>query len=536
MTAPSRRLLTAGTLALCLLALSLLVDLDATRWIDRSLLQWVITHRAPVQGPMRWVTLAGGSMVLVPVTAIVGFQLSRRARSWTPLVVLVSGYAATALSYTLLKALVARPRPMGDAIGVALPDSAAFPSGHAAQSLVVALLVAAVARPMLATSRTRWLVAALPWAATTVGISRVVLGVHWPSDVVGGWVLAGFWALLLVPMARERPAPAPRDRPVEVVVVRNPHAGSSRAGSRAVARLRQLDGVHILAEVVVDGDLRASLGQAVAALPDGGTLAVAGGDGSVGASAAILAGRTLRLAILPAGTGNDIARQLGIPLQPELAAEVAAGSGDRQVDLGTSDHGDFLHVLSLGVATEFAALVRDISGWRRPVAYPRAAIRAWRRRRPLDLTVTVDGHRLRLPSGVVQVALINSPRLGGRVGMDLPGATIDDGVLHLLAIRDDGLARWLRDAVLDAVVPQRRHRAPSLRGAVTTLSGRRFEITAATPVALSLDGEPAGHTPVIASTRPSALRVAVPEQLAARRRPTRSPARGSTDLQAGRNP
>lgn len=128
-------------------------------------------ERAPewLARPARVVTHLGDTSVVVVIALLAGLLTRRRGR-WRPLRVAVVASLLTAV----LKELVRRPRPPGAAIG-----AFSFPSAHAVRSMALALALAAL-------WRRPWLVA----LAVAVGLSRLVLGLHWPADVLGGWLLA----------------------------------------------------------------------------------------------------------------------------------------------------------------------------------------------------------------------------------------------------------------------------------------------------------------------------------------------------------
>ncbi|MHB1910454.1 MAG: diacylglycerol/lipid kinase family protein [Acidimicrobiales bacterium] len=295
--------------------------------------------------------------------------------------------------------------------------------------------------------------------------------------------------------------------PVQLVVNRD--SGSARLARRARRALaRQAE---VLGERTVPGSgLQAALVDAVAGLagrPEA-RLVVAGGDGTVGQALGLAARTGVPLAILPTGTGNDIARSLGVPLYPEEAAAAAMRGPLRRIDLVETNLGTFAHAAGAGIVARFAGLVRDASGWRRPVVYPARAYQAWRERVPLAVEVVADREILALPTPPVEVALLNAPRIGGRVGVSLPAARPDDGRLEVVAVH--------RGAARNAVTGLAQYllaRAPGPPVGGVARPASRVELRSAVPFAVSLDGEPAGEvTELTAVVRPGAVAVAVPRR------------------------
>jgi undecaprenyl-diphosphatase len=117
--------------------------------------------------------------------------------------VVASAWLASALGAQVLKLLFARARPSFPYTLAALP-SPAFPSGHAMNAVIVWGLLAVVAARRFPAAR-RLAIAAAGLLAVAAGLSRVYLGVHWPSDVLGGWA-AG--AAILAPLAAALPGAA----------------------------------------------------------------------------------------------------------------------------------------------------------------------------------------------------------------------------------------------------------------------------------------------------------------------------------------
>lgn len=167
---------------------------------DRGLLLFFYAGDSPrLAAAARWLTQLGGGAALLAATGFgVGFLLYRRA--WRPALLLAVITLSGRLFVDLQKDWTARVRPDAQGHLVAV-DSLAFPSGHAANAAMVGLCLALL---LPRSSRSRavavWIAV---WLAILVGLSRVMLGVHWPSDVIGGWAFGLFWALLLLRLAGE---------------------------------------------------------------------------------------------------------------------------------------------------------------------------------------------------------------------------------------------------------------------------------------------------------------------------------------------
>ncbi|RCH65669.1 PAP2 family protein [Streptomyces sp. SDr-06] len=187
---------------------------------DRALHRWPVDHRPPVAvATARAVTATGTGVPPYVLALVAGLIAGRTARErWYAaggaLAVLLIGQA---LRYGLM-AVVARPRPaVVDWATTASGHS--FPSGHSTTSALTAglLVWAVLTRARLSTAR--FTVALLLLWAAAVGLSRVYLGVHWASDVLGGWLFAALWLCLARlatrPLVRSvrtpDPEPTPRD-------------------------------------------------------------------------------------------------------------------------------------------------------------------------------------------------------------------------------------------------------------------------------------------------------------------------------------
>ena len=169
---------------------------------DRAILLWIrggVAHGVP-PGPawltqgMLDVTALGGVTVLVLVTAAVaGFLIA--SRHWLTLALVLVGTISGSLVVTVVKGLVGRVRPTVTDHLVQVYD-ASFPSGHAANSACVYLTLALLLLQITeGRAVRRYILAATGILVTAIGISRVYLGVHWPSDVLAGWTFGALWAV-----------------------------------------------------------------------------------------------------------------------------------------------------------------------------------------------------------------------------------------------------------------------------------------------------------------------------------------------------
>lgn len=171
--------------------------------IDRAILRGVRTAGdaaipigpAWVHRAMADITALGGFPVLTLITLFaVGFLMALRKHATAAFVgVAVGGGAMLGVA---LKALFVRARP--DMVPhLVLVDSASFPSGHALNSALVYLTLATLLARAQPVRRVRIYLLSVALVLTLlIGISRVYLGVHWPSDVVAGWAVGAGWAVL----------------------------------------------------------------------------------------------------------------------------------------------------------------------------------------------------------------------------------------------------------------------------------------------------------------------------------------------------
>jgi len=305
----------------------------------------------------------------------------------------VGAIAATSLiANQPAKRLARRRRPVLSATPAVLarmhlPSSYSFPSGHTASA---AAFATAVSMEVPIMSAPAFLL------ATAVGYSRVYTGVHYPGDVVAGAGLGvavavatrRWWPLVSHQPARGRPAALPLDnRPSPrgdgLCIVVNPAAGSS-GGTDPIDRLRD---ALPEAEIVVaseSDDFEALLNKAAGSAF---ALGVWGGDGSVNSAAPVAVKHDRALLVLPGGTLNHLARDLGIRSIEDSVAAIQKGR-IVAMDMGLLDGKPFLNTASFGSYPEMVEirerLQTKIGKW---PAMCVAVVRVLRRSGPVSVAI-----------------------------------------------------------------------------------------------------------------------------------------------------
>ncbi|HEY0707019.1 MAG TPA: phosphatase PAP2 family protein [Polyangia bacterium] len=160
----------------------------------------------------RDITGLGGITIVTLATLATVSYLAALRRSRDALVVLIAA-GSGALFCWLLKLGFDRPRP--DVVSrLSAVYSASFPSGHAMMSTVVYLTLGGLLAREESRNNGRFTVLAwVVFVCALVGMSRVYLGVHWPSDVLAGWAVGAFWALLCWSIAEWLDRRGVTDRP-----------------------------------------------------------------------------------------------------------------------------------------------------------------------------------------------------------------------------------------------------------------------------------------------------------------------------------
>ncbi|GGQ53247.1 diacylglycerol kinase family protein [Streptomyces asoensis] len=514
---------------------------------------------------------AGNTMTIIAITLLVcaGLILIPRLPMWRQAAFLAVAVSLQALVFLVITECVDRHRPEVDRLD-ASPPTSSYTSGHtgAATALYGGLAVLALSR-----LRGPWrrivggLLLLLP---LMVAVARLYRGMHHPTDVVGGLV-NGSLSLLIVGRALfvdgsvtapadagkdggataagttpagatdsgasaaggAVPAPSPATARADrgatpdkgrTVVIFNPTVTheADREALRAVLARHGRTGAEFVETTAQDP----GTGQTAAAVRDGaGLVVVCGGDGTLRAAADALAGSGVPLALVPCGTGNLLARNLGLPLSPTAALDAALRGTPHRIDLGRVEGDDLpgTHFAAMSGAGLDAAIMehtddraKSVLGW---PAYVLAGVGTLRTPR-MRVTVRLDdATALHRTARMVLVGNVGTVQGGTTL---LPAARPDDGLLDLLILDPRGVGGWIR-ALTTLLRGGAKAPRPTAVDTVTAQDGdrsgvpvefftfRRAELAFDAPQSRELDGDPV--TPgrrLTAEVRPGALTVLLP--------------------------
>lgn len=233
-----------------------------------------------------------------------------------------------------------------------------------------------------------------------------------------------------------------------ICVILNPGSGSR--GDDRPDLLRDLFKKHpgrFALRPAVKGDDLPSL--AAAAVRDGfGTVAAAGGDGTINAVAGALAGTGRNLGVVPMGTFNYVARSLGVPLEIDEAVEALATLPPRPLQIGEVNGRVFLNNASLGAYASILHTRESVYrrfGRSRLAAHWSVLVTLLERRSPLAASVTVDGERRRVRTPMAFVA--NNPFQLEQFGFDEAAERVRGGEFALFLAPDREPAHLIRFAI-----------------------------------------------------------------------------------------
>jgi YegS/Rv2252/BmrU family lipid kinase len=291
---------------------------------------------------------------------------------------------------------------------------------------------------------------------------------------------------------------------MSVTVIINPVSGGmGRLAARRNAELAQavIDRHGEQAEVFLTEHVGHARELARAAADRGARLVMAwGGDGTINEIASALAFGRVPLGIVPAGSGNGLARELGVARRATSAIVDALAATPRPLDVGEIEGRYFVNLAGIGfdaqIASRFAASAR-----RGFLGYANITMQLLRTYVAVTYRITHDG--ITEETRAILVTIANSAQYGNGA-LIAPGARVDDGMLDLVVVQERSRLRTI------CSVPHLFTGTANRIAACRMARIREVTIEADEPLTFHVDGEPAsGGTRVSARVHPAALRVAV---------------------------
>lgn len=275
---------------------------------------------------------------------------------------------------------------------------------------------------------------------------------------------------------------------------------------KRIESMLQKQQVDYLVEFSVSPTHAAELVRQIAKTQKIDVLAVVGGDGTVQSMIHALIGRNIPLGIIPAGSGNDLARGLKIPLNPKEALHYLLTGGTKKIDIIQIGDQYCMTVVGIGMDGKVAQTVNR-SRYKKwfnvfklgHLSYVLSLFQVLLHYRPAKATIKINGKEW-VFQNIWLIAVANFPNYGG--GMIIcPGACHYDGEFHICIV--DGLSRWELLRIFPAVFRGKHIHHPG----VTLLKGKTIEVISDSPMPAHGDGEMMGETPMKIDILPEALPV-----------------------------
>jgi diacylglycerol kinase (ATP) len=495
--------------------------------IDRLLLAPPLTPGSALsQISAAFALLTYPALVYGSVAGLAVWAWQRRLRqlSLALLLMIPLGWGGNAL----VKLAVHRARP-DQALAVLTAHGYAYPSGHMAAIVCATIGTGAAMAVSRQTVRKRfaWQVASVA-IIVAVALDRWVLSAHWVSDLVGGALFGGLAATVSLLIAGVR-VPLPHDFVTEMVRARAPLPDDHVPRRAAVIYnpAKVVDWVTFRRQVEYElktrGWERTIFLETTPEDPGGAMTATAvqegvdlvlgaGGDGTIRVICSGLADTGIPFGLIPAGTGNLLAKNIGIPLDAALALDVALDGEDKRIDLvGVTIDRQTRHDFAVmaGIGIDAAIMDGTNADLKKAVGSAAYFVSAAQQanHKALQTRIQVDDQPpVERLAHVIVVG--NVGFLQGNLPL-IPDARPDDGLLDVLIASPVTFRDWAR--VVTRVVIRRRRGDAQL----DRFTGRRVTITVDRRDAYQLDGDTAGDCRTMtAEVRPGALVVRVPRDAA----------------------
>lgn len=232
----------------------------------------------------------------------------------------------------------------------------------------------------------------------------------------------------------------------------------------------------------------------------GDVVLAAGGDGSVNVAAGYCLEVGATLAVLPSGTANDFARNLGLPEDPRKLCDLVAAGTTRMVDVAVARQGMFLNVAHVGLGT---LPVRESSGEAKRFlgrfsygVMLLQKVSAYR-----GFHGVIETEKGKVAGRWLTIAVSSGAFFGG--GNEIPEASAGDGQLDVVAVRPRSMLQLL----LTFLTVRLSRSSPKRTSTVVQLKSPEVKIITRSPKTITMDGDLAGKTPLTARCRPACLKV-----------------------------
>jgi diacylglycerol kinase (ATP) len=285
----------------------------------------------------------------------------------------------------------------------------------------------------------------------------------------------------------------------EIALLTNPTSGKGKGARTASIALPRLKEAGFTVRDLRGRGAEEGMELATTALADGvEALVVCGGDGMVHLAVQLLAGTETPLGIIPAGTGNDVARYFDIPRNdPQRAADVVIASKVRTVDLARAADRYFITVLAAGFDAKVNERANLMTWPKGQMRYNLATLSELRVFEPVPYTLELDDRTVSLDA--MMVAVGNGPSYGGGLKM-CQGADLEDGLLDVVIIKPMSKLQLVR------TYPKLFNGTHVTHPSYEHHLVRRVTVAAPDIVAYA-DGERFGALPLTVEAVPASLRV-----------------------------